>query len=507
MVKVISGDNILTYDKRIAAEALEKIKKQPQDEKGNPVSAATESRKEIDPAIDCPELQTLAKYYDELSQYQYGWYYDGKIHECTGDDDDQGNLTIVQHPNVFKKNRAGTCFDYTVYQQLEFVRNGLKAKSYFIWLGMDLRCHTLTVVEINGFYYWFECAAKEMMGIYKSENLYDIFSFFIYNSLRTDPNANHGKVRITPKVFAIKDVNLLISKDVNGVADTASNGRELTTYHYSFGKVKPLYEAYGGPVFESQVATQAMESMEDFRSTNWEIRYHIIDDPDEQELLDNVNTVWTQAVIRLGTGTKRSEYAIFGQHEIMLVDEEVTGFEFRCYGLNIIRYTLKKLYERGIMNPMVMVVTNFDNSHWTVVLVPFAQGMLVIDPAQGLFYETSPYRVMGHGAYHCTICELEAKFAHIGGGEPKVSVESDALSLFRDRRRKDFYRISSNTLSGEEFLSIACAGRKEDDIFAEIDAQTENQIMIDYKEVDPQDKLHRVEVCKHGVFTRSVGGR
>lgn len=505
VVKVISGPNILTYDKIAAAKALEKVKKIPQDEKGNPVNVAQEGFVPVESQADSPQLQTLTKYFDDLSKYPYGYFYEKKLH--LGDDDpDGGERCVVQDPRTFVKTKGGNCFDFTVYQQQEFTRNGLKAKSYFIWMGEELYCHTLTVVEINGAYYWFEAAAKNMQGIYKSDTLFGVFDYFIHRSLQI--NKEQSSKAKPPQIFAIKDVNAMVGLTVKDVARVCSNGRHLGNYHYNAGTLKPLYCAYGMPAVESEVVDPAMESMEDFRSSNWETRYHIVSDPYEQEMMDKIRRVSLKTTIRLSAGVHRGQ-DLYAKSFVILNDTALLGREYFCYSLNIVKYALIKLYQEEIMDPLVMITKHIDGKYWPVILTPFAQGVFVIDPPQGLFYEVTPNRVLTHSMLNLTICELEERYAKIGGGLPSASgTEADAIDLIRQRTGKDRYRIKGWVIPAEEFMSIAKAGRTDEDIYKEIEERYGSNVMlVPYEEVDVQERLHRAEVMKHGIITRSVGGR
>lgn len=149
---------------------------------------------ESDNAIDISPIIDMQK---ELSKFEYGVPTNGKIKKVSEIDFGKEYKTLTD--KEFYRYKAGVCWDFANYQEIELSKiygKGNVQNYYFIVdKAPNYPTHTITIIKLDGYYYYLESSWGKMMGVYRDKNLSKILNTVAYKLAQEEKDVTYVECR------------------------------------------------------------------------------------------------------------------------------------------------------------------------------------------------------------------------------------------------------------------------------------------------------------------------
>lgn len=149
---------------------------------------------ESDNAIDISPIIDMQK---ELSKFEYGVPINGKVKKASEIDFGKEYKTLTD--SEFYRYKAGVCWDFANYQEIELSKiygKGNVQNYYFIVdKAPNYPTHTITIIKLDGYYYYLESSWGKMMGVYRDKNLSKILNTVAYKLAQEDKDVTYVECR------------------------------------------------------------------------------------------------------------------------------------------------------------------------------------------------------------------------------------------------------------------------------------------------------------------------
>lgn len=133
----------------------------------------------------------------ELAKFKYGVPINGKIKKVSEIDFGKEYKTLTD--KEFYRYKAGVCWDFANYQEIELSKiygKGNVQNYYFIVdKAPNYPTHTITIIKLDGYYYYLESSWGKMMGVYRDKNLSKILNTVAYKLAQEDKDVTYVECR------------------------------------------------------------------------------------------------------------------------------------------------------------------------------------------------------------------------------------------------------------------------------------------------------------------------
>lgn len=144
--------------------------------------------------IDISHIIDMQK---DLANFQYGVPINGKVKKASEIDFGKEYKTLTD--NEFYRYKAGVCWDFANYQEIELSKiygKGNVQNYYFIVdKAPNYPTHTITIIKLDGYYYYLESSWGKMMGVYRDKNLSKILNTVAYKLAQEDKDVTYVECR------------------------------------------------------------------------------------------------------------------------------------------------------------------------------------------------------------------------------------------------------------------------------------------------------------------------
>lgn len=133
----------------------------------------------------------------ELAKFKYGVPINGKIKKVNEIDFGKEYKTLTD--KEFYRYMAGVCWDFANYQEIELSKiygKGNVQNYYFIVdKAPNYPTHTITIIKLDGYYYYLESSWGKMMGVYRDKNLSKILNTVAYKLAQEEKDVTYVECR------------------------------------------------------------------------------------------------------------------------------------------------------------------------------------------------------------------------------------------------------------------------------------------------------------------------
>lgn len=321
-----------------------------------------------------PHIQLMRDLYNQLATFQYGYCYGINGRSDFQTEESPGWRT--ESKAEFLKHKGGTCFDFAMYQLAWLTQKGIRAKNYWIWMGEQSPCHTMTIAEIAGNFYWIELAAQEMKGLYSATSREEIFDQFLYDSYRLG-YSKPGKVVVmevptspaVPPALTLKDYIEFIT----------TYGRNVR-FFYDPKRI--------GRLQNELVEEVAVESMYNF-DDRWTSQYHAIASEEEGDLLHKIQETYRNGMYHKYVAAMSDNWLMDplpNHYSLVSTHVGICAFDFAWYTFRIAK--------NNGLDPLLAILNVENRFYAAVCLIPAFNGCFIVDPSpqpgHGLWFDKKP---------------------------------------------------------------------------------------------------------------------
>ena len=133
----------------------------------------------------------------ELAKFKYGVPINGKIKKVSDIDFSKKYKTLTD--KEFYQYKAGVCWDFANYQEIELSRiygKGNVQNYYFIVdKAPNYPTHTITIIKLDGYYYYLESSWGKMMGVYRDKKISKILNTVAYKLSQEEKDITYVECR------------------------------------------------------------------------------------------------------------------------------------------------------------------------------------------------------------------------------------------------------------------------------------------------------------------------
>lgn len=144
--------------------------------------------------IDISHIIDMQK---DLANFQYGVPINGKVKKASEIDFGKEYKTLTD--KEFYRYKAGVCWDFANYQEIElskiYGKGNIQNYYFIVDKAPNYPTHTITIIKLDGYYYYLESSWGKMMGVYRDKNLSKILNTVAYKLAQEDKDVTYVECR------------------------------------------------------------------------------------------------------------------------------------------------------------------------------------------------------------------------------------------------------------------------------------------------------------------------
>lgn len=133
----------------------------------------------------------------ELAKFEYGVPINGKIKKVSEIDFGKEYKTLTD--KEFYRYKAGVCWDFANYQEIElskiYGKGNIQNYYFIVDKAPNYPTHTITIIKLDGYYYYLESSWGKMMGVYRDKNLSKILNIVAYKLAQEEKDVTYVECR------------------------------------------------------------------------------------------------------------------------------------------------------------------------------------------------------------------------------------------------------------------------------------------------------------------------
>lgn len=133
----------------------------------------------------------------ELAKFEYGVPINGKIKKVSEIDFGKEYKTLTD--KEFYQYKAGVCWDFANYQEIElskiYGKGNIQNYYFIVDKAPNYPTHTITIIKLDGYYYYLESSWGKMMGVYRDKNLSKILNTVAYKLAQEEKDVTYVECR------------------------------------------------------------------------------------------------------------------------------------------------------------------------------------------------------------------------------------------------------------------------------------------------------------------------
>lgn len=133
----------------------------------------------------------------ELAKFKYGVPINGKIKKVSEIDFGKEYKTLTD--KEFYRYKAGVCWDFANYQEIElskiYGKGNIQNYYFIVDKAPNYPTHTITIIKLDGYYYYLESSWGKMMGVYRDKKLSKILNTVAYKLAQEDKDVTYVECR------------------------------------------------------------------------------------------------------------------------------------------------------------------------------------------------------------------------------------------------------------------------------------------------------------------------